>query len=116
MRHQDWPSIATLYQLADFCFVSSLHDGMNLVAKEYVWSRGDATGALLLSRFTGASQDLPEAYQINPYDVDGAAEAIRNVLSTPPQELQDRMMKLRDRVSKRNAQTWADDILSALSA
>ena len=74
-RHHDHAEIRRYYRAADFCMVTSLHDGMNLVAKEYVAARDDDEGALILSRFTGASRELRDAYLVNPYDVEDMAPA-----------------------------------------
>jgi trehalose 6-phosphate synthase len=114
--HHDWDSINMLYQAADVCLVTSLHDGMNLVAKEYAWSKRDDSGALILSRFTGASTELQEAYLVNPYDIDDMADVLRAVLSASAEEKRERMRRLRERVSSRTAQSWADEVLETLAA
>jgi len=114
--HHDWDSINRLYQAADLCLVTSLHDGMNLVAKEYVWSKRDDSGALILSRFAGASTELQEAFLVNPYDIDDMADALRAVLSADTDDKRERMKRLRARVSSRTAQSWADEVLEALAA
>ena len=77
-RHHDHRDIYPYYRHADFCMVTSLHDGMNLVAKEFISVRGDDDGALILSQFTGASSELRDALLVNPYDVDAMADAIRD--------------------------------------
>ena len=79
-RHHDHSEIRRYYRAADFCMVTSLHDGMNLVAKEYVAAQDDDDGALILSRFTGASRELRDAYIVNPYDVEDMAAAIHDVV------------------------------------
>jgi trehalose 6-phosphate synthase len=114
--HHDWDSINMLYQAADLCLVTSLHDGMNLVAKEYVWSKRDDSGALILSRFAGASTELQEAFLVNPYDIDDMAGVLRAALSASAEEKRQRMKRLRVRVSSRTAQSWADEVLATLAA
>ena len=113
---QDWNSLELLYQAADLCLVTSLHDGMNLVAKEYLWSRSTDTGALLLSRFAGASQELEEAFLVNPYDIEDSAATLALALATPEIERRERMQRLRRRVMERTAQDWANEVLAHLSA
>ena len=83
------------YRAADVCFVSSLHDGMNLVAKEFVASRDDERGVLMLSQFAGASRELPEALIVNPYDADQCAAALHLALTMPADEQRDRMRLMR---------------------
>ena len=83
------PSLVALYRLADFCIVSSLHDGMNLVAKEFVAARDDEDGVLVLSALAGAAQELGDALIINPYDIDGFADAIVRALDMPRDERRD---------------------------
>jgi trehalose 6-phosphate synthase len=107
-------AILGLYRLADCLMVTSLHDGMNLVAKEYVAARGDGDGALLLSEFTGAAHELPEALLVNPYDVDGTAERLAVALAMPERERRERMGRLRDRVEEWNIYRWAGDTLDTL--
>lgn len=114
-KYQDWTKINLLYQAADFCIVSSLHDGMNLVAKEYVWSKSDHSGALILSKFTGASDELNEAFLINPYHEDDIISAIQQSLSADSEEKRCRMKKMRTKVLTQTAQTWADQLLLALA-
>jgi trehalose 6-phosphate synthase len=92
--------------------VSSLHDGMNLVAKEFVASRDDLRGVLVLSRFTGAAQELTDALLINPYAVDEFAEALRLALAMPEEEQERRMRRLRQRVADNNIYRWAGMLLS----
>lgn len=114
-EHHGHEMIQKFYKLADFCLVSSLHDGMNLVAKEFVTARDDEGGALILSRFTGASHEFSSALQINPYDIEGTAEAIHQALCMMPEEKKERMKKLRAVVQEYNVYRWAADIISALS-
>ncbi|MCC7008037.1 MAG: trehalose-6-phosphate synthase [Acidobacteria bacterium] len=108
------PDLVALYRLADFCIVSSLHDGMNLVAKEFVAAREDLGGVLILSELAGASEELAESLLINPYDDRGFAEAIARAIDMPEWERRRRMQALRRRVSGRNVLAWASDILDRL--
>lgn len=109
--HQE---IAPLYKAADLCLVTSLHDGMNLVAKEFVSCRDDEDGVLMLSQFTGASRELGDALLVNPYDIDQVAEAIRAALEMPPEERRSRMRQLRRTVRDHNVYRWAADLMSEL--
>ena len=106
--------VIALYQLADFCVVSSLHDGMNLVAKEFVAARYDEGGVLLLSELTGAAQELKDAVIINPYDGAGFTRALRQAIEMPLQQRRDRMRRLRRVVAGRDVFDWASEILSNL--
>ena len=103
------------YRIADLCAVTSLHDGMNLVAKEFVSVREDEDGALILSRFTGASRELREALLVNPYDVDQVAEAIRLAITMPSDERRRRMARMRHIVKEHNIYRWAGMLLSELA-
>src|SRR2546427_47297 len=114
-RHHEHREIWSYYRHADFCIVTSLHDGMNLVAKEFVSVRDDEDGVLILSRFAGASQELRDALIINPYDLAGAAEAIRTALEMPKEERHARMTRMRYVVSEHNIYRWAGLLLSELS-
>lgn len=107
-------SLLALYRLADVCIVSSLHDGMNLVAKEYISTRYDKDGVLILSQFTGASRELQEAIMINPYSIDDMADAIKQAIEMSPQQRRKRMSKLRQTVRQNNIYRWAGKILSEL--
>jgi trehalose 6-phosphate synthase len=104
-----------LHRLADFCMVSSLHDGMNLVAKEYAASRFDENGMLILSEFTGAARELTDAILVNPFDLDSCAEAIRRALEMAPEERRKRMRRMRAVVADNNVYRWAAKILAALA-
>ena len=108
------PELVALYRLADFCIVSSLHDGMNLVAKEFVAARDDLDGVLILSELAGAAQELAEALIINPYDERGFTAAIRRALEMRDWERRRRMQALRRRVAGRDVLAWASDILDRL--
>jgi trehalose 6-phosphate synthase len=109
-------SLVALYRLADFCIVSSLHDGMNLVAKEFVAARDDEDGVLVLSELAGAAQELHEALIINPYDVDGFADALARAIDMPADQRRARMRALRRVVAGRNVFGWASDILEGLES
>lgn len=102
------------YRAADLCLVTSLHDGMNLVAKEYLAARDDEDGVLVLSKFTGASVELRDALIVNPYDIDGVAEAIHCGLEMQPQERRTRMQRMRRQVMEHNVYRWAANILGDL--
>jgi trehalose 6-phosphate synthase len=110
------PSLVALYRLAHFCIVSSLHDGMNLVAKEFVAARDDEDGVLVLSALAGAAQELREALIINPYDIDDFARAISRAVDMPRHERVARMREMRRIVAGRNVFSWASDILEGLES
>jgi trehalose 6-phosphate synthase len=114
-RHHEHREIWPFYRHADFCMVTSLHDGMNLVAKEFVSVRDDEDGALILSQFTGASSELRDALLVNPYDLDGVAEAIHTAVSMPVEERRARMVRMRATVLEHNIYRWAGLLLSELS-
>jgi trehalose-6-phosphate synthase len=103
-----------LHRLANFCVVSSLHDGLNLVAKEFVASRFDGDGTLILSEFTGAAWELTDAILVNPYSQDEMAEAILLALTMPEPERRKRMQRMRQAVADNNIYRWAGKILHAL--
>ncbi len=109
--HHEPPAIFRMYRAADLCYVSSLHDGMNLVAKEFVAARDDLRGVLVLSRFTGAARELTEALIVNPYDIDSAAEALAAALAMPAEEQEERMRAMRTLVSELNVYRWAGKML-----
>jgi trehalose 6-phosphate synthase len=111
-QHYNSDQVYALYRIATACVVSSLHDGMNLVAKEFIASRTDEQGSLVLSRFTGAARELGDALHINPYDVDGFAEALRQALTMPEDEQRRRMHRLRQHVADQNIYRWAGQLLS----
>ena len=106
--------LVALYRLANFCIVSSLHDGMNLVAKEFVAARNDEDGVLLLSEMTGAAQELHDALIISPYDIDGFAAAVGQAVEMPVQERRRRMRGMRRAVAGHDVFVWASDILEGL--
>jgi trehalose 6-phosphate synthase len=113
--HHDHRDVWPFYRWADFCTVTSLHDGMNLVAKEFVSVRDDDDGVLILSRFTGAARELRDALLVNPYDVDEMAEAIRRAIEMPPGERRSRMSRMRQSVREYNIYRWAGRLLSELA-
>ena len=100
-----------LFRAADLCVISSLHDGMNLVAKEFVAARDDEQGVLILSDFAGASRELSGALIVNPYDLQSVSEAIGQALRMSEQEQRDRMRLMRDVVRSRNVYRWAGQML-----
>ncbi len=110
-RHHSHGELAPYNRAADLCMVTSLHDGMNLVAKEFVASRDDQDGVLILSRFTGASHELRDALLVNPYDVEQLAETIRRALEMPPEERRARMKRMRRQVKEHNVYRWAADLI-----
>jgi trehalose 6-phosphate synthase len=103
--------LAALYRLADFCLVTSLHDGMNLVAKEFVASRCDEDGVLLLSRFAGAAGGLDEALLINPYDIEETAKLIERAIFMTRAEAQRRMRRMRSELQQNDIFQWMFDIV-----
>lgn len=115
MRHHGHDEIRPYYRAADLCMVTSLHDGMNLVAKEYIAAREDEQGALILSQFTGASRELRDAIIVNPYDVDQMAEAIRSALEMDAEERHIRMVQMRRVVKENNIYRWAGSLIAELS-
>jgi alpha,alpha-trehalose-phosphate synthase [UDP-forming] len=114
-RHHSHEEIQPYYREADFCMVTSLHDGMNLVAKEFVASRYDEQGVLILSRFTGASHELPDALIVNPYDTDELARAVHTAVSMPEAEKRTRMRHMRAEVKEHNVYRWAENLISELA-
>jgi trehalose 6-phosphate synthase len=109
--HHEPPAIFKYYRAADVCYVSSLHDGMNLVAKEFVAARDDEHGVLVLSQFTGAARDLTEALIVNPYDIRRSSEALAAALTMPEEEQRERMQSMRRLVSEFNVYRWAGRML-----
>ncbi len=116
--HQSYPreEMAALYLAADVMLVTSLRDGMNLVAKEYVACRSDDTGALVLSEFTGAADELSSAFQVNPHDIEGLKDAIVRAATIPPREARRRMRAMRRRVLDHDVAHWASAFLDALGS
>jgi trehalose 6-phosphate synthase len=115
-KHHSHEEVQAYYRAADFCLVTSLHDGMNLVAKEYVAARPDEDGVLILSRFAGASHELPDALVVNPYDADELAGAIHSALSMPAGEKRARMQRMRAVVEEHNVYRWAGNLIAELAA
>jgi trehalose-6-phosphate synthase len=113
-RQHSHHEIQRYYRAADLCMVTSLHDGMNLVAKEFLAARHDEDGVLILSRFTGAARELRDALLVNPYDVDGTAAAIRRALAMDPDERKLRMQRMRKFVSEHNIYRWAGGLIAEL--
>ena len=115
--HQSYPreEMAALYLAADVMLVTPLRDGMNLVAKEYVACRYDDTGALVLSEFTGAADELSGAFIVNPHDIEGLKDAIVRAATVSPAEARRRMRSMRRRVLEHDVAYWAKTYLDALS-
>ena len=111
VRHYGPEEVFELFRAADLCVVSSLHDGMNLVAKEFVAARDDEQGVLILSDFAGASRELSEALIVNPYDHQSVSEAIKQALLMSETEQRDRMQLMREVVRNRNVYRWAGQML-----
>jgi trehalose 6-phosphate synthase len=109
--HHEPPTVFRYYRAADLCYVSSLHDGMNLVAKEFVCARDDERGVLVLSQFTGAARELPEALIVNPYDLEEASDALAGALNMPVSEQAERMRAMRALISEFNVYRWAGRML-----
>jgi len=114
-RHHSHREIAEYYRAADLCLVTSLHDGMNLVAKEFVASRNDHQGVLVLSRFTGAARELTDAIIVNPYDIEELATALLVALEMAPEEKSARMRRMRQSVREHNIYRWAANLIAALA-
>ena len=111
VAHHEPQEVYEYYRAADLCFVSSLHDGMNLVAKEFVAARDDERGALILSQFTGAARELPEALIVNPYDSDQCAAALNVALTMPLKTQRARMRLMRNLIQEFNVYRWAGRML-----
>jgi trehalose-6-phosphate synthase len=114
-RHHDHREIQRYYRHADFCMVTSLHDGMNLVAKEYVAARENDDAVLILSRFTGASHELRDALLVNPYDVEDMSDAIHRALTMDVADRRSRMSRMRAHVREHNIFGWAGLLLAELA-
>jgi trehalose 6-phosphate synthase len=114
-EHAAHRTILALCRLANLCLVSSLHDGMNLVAKEFIASREDNKGVLVLSRFTGAAMELLDAILVNPYAIDDMADSIKRALEMSEKEQGRRMRKLRKVVRENNIYNWIGQILEETS-
>jgi trehalose 6-phosphate synthase len=111
IRHHEPTEVFELFRAADLCVVSSLHDGMNLVAKEFVAARDDDEGVLILSSFAGAAREMNEALIVNPYDAREMADALDQALRMPAQEQRERMRLMRQQVREQNVYRWAGRML-----
>jgi len=109
--HQDRASLLAWYRMADVCLVTSLHDGMNLVAKEFIAARDDGRGVLLLSSFTGAARELRQALLANPYATDELADRLHEALTMPESEQEARMTQMRETVRQHNVYRWAGKLI-----
>ena len=114
-RSYSHAALRKLYQIANVCLVTSLHDGMNLVAKEYVAARPEENGVLVLSHFTGASRDLKGALTVNPYSAEETAEAIHQSLTMPESEQHRRMKQMRNSVRDYNVYRWSAELIKAVA-
>lgn len=113
-RYITYPEVIAFYKLANICVVSPLHDGMNLVAKEYVSAHTDSSGILVLSQFTGSFRELQDAVIINPYDIDDFADKLKVAVEMNKEDAKSRMQKMRKQVSANNIYRWAGKLLSEL--
>lgn len=113
-EYQGPVDMTALHRISRFCVISSLHDGMNLVAKEFVASRTDEDGVLILSRFTGSARELDDALQINPFAYHEIADAIHQAITMPPEERTKRIRKMREHVARNNVYRWGGKVLSEL--
>jgi alpha,alpha-trehalose-phosphate synthase [UDP-forming] len=113
-RQHTHEEVQRYYRAAHLCIVTSLHDGMNLVAKEYVAARHDERGVLILSQFTGAARELRDAILVNPYDIQATAEAIAQALDMNLKEMADRMHRMRKSVKEHNIYWWAGSLIGEL--
>jgi len=111
-EHHEHAALIELYRGAEICVVTSLHDGMNLVCKEFVAARDDEQGVLILSRFAGAAREMPEALIVNPYHVEECADALEQALAMPAAEQRERMASLRASVREFNVYRWAGRMLA----
>ncbi|MDP3723618.1 MAG: trehalose-6-phosphate synthase [Candidatus Omnitrophota bacterium] len=114
-KHHSHAEITPFYQAANLCLVTSLHDGMNLVAKEFIAARADGQGVLVLSGLTGASRELHDALIVNPYDAEQTADAIHVALTMDEAEQRVRMERMRQTIHERNIYRWAADLVSELA-
>ena len=111
-QHHERDAVTELFRAADVCVVTSLHDGMNLVCKEFVAARDDLRGVLVLSRFAGAAREMPEALIVNPYHVEETADALNRAATMPAAEQRERMASLRSTVHEFNVFRWAGRMLA----
>ncbi|MFH1856185.1 MAG: trehalose-6-phosphate synthase [Candidatus Omnitrophota bacterium] len=115
-EHITYDEILACYKLADVCIVSALHDGMNLVAKEYISAKTDNSGVLLLSNFTGSARELTDAVYINPYDIENFADTLKEAIEMPEEEKIKRMMNLRKIVRENNIYKWASKVFEEIES
>ena len=115
VAHHERTEVARWYRVADICAVTSLHDGMNLVAKEYVAADREEPGALILSRFTGASRELRDALIVNPYDVERVADALREAVEMEPEERRRRWDSMREVIRENNIYRWGARLVDDLA-
>lgn len=113
-EHHGTIDMMALHRLASFCMVSSLHDGMNLVAKEFIASREDGKGVMILSRFTGSAREFPDAIQVNPFAIEELADAMYVATQMTDEEQTRRMQRMREHVERHNVYRWGGKILSEL--
>ena len=113
-KHHTHEELNRFYQIADVCLVTSLHDGMNLVAKEFISVRSDEQGVLILSQFAGASRELKDALIVNPYHIEQTSEAIRTALTMGPSEQKRRMKRMRNTIKNYNVYRWSAELLKAI--
>ena len=114
-EHYSHEELGPLFRVADVCLVTSLHDGMNLVAKEYVAARDDETGVLILSKFTGAVRDIKGALVVNPYSAEETSETINMALTMPLSEQKKRMRKIRESLKNYNIYRWSAEFIRAVT-
>ncbi len=114
-EHHEHAAVNELFRAANMCVVTSLHDGMNLVCKEFVAARDDQQGVLILSRFAGAAREMPEALIVNPYHVEETADALHRAATMPSAEQHERMASLRMTVREYNVFRWAGRMLADAS-
>jgi trehalose-6-phosphate synthase len=112
VSHHEHDAVSELFRAADVCMVTSLHDGMNLVCKEFVAAREDERGVLILSGFAGAAREMTEALIVNPYHVEECADALQQALTMPEAEQRERMASLRMTVREFNVYRWAGRMLT----
>ncbi len=112
--HHSHEEIYKFYRIADLCMVTSLHDGMNLVAKEFVATRVDEDGVLILSQFTGAARELRDALIVNPYNIEEMADAIKIALTMEVEERRERMRRMRMVLREHNIYRWAGKLIETL--
>lgn len=115
MKHHSHSEIGPFYKAADLCLVTSLHDGMNLVAKEYISAREDEEGVLILSQFTGAARELRDALIVNPYDITQTSDAIKEALQMKKTEQNERMKRMRTLIKDHNIYRWAGELVGQLT-